>query len=195
MNKFLILLLLLIAIPIIFIMTSFEEKEKYSETDLVGQSAILKLGEDFVKEASLENPVSDEYRVLNELREITDAELLKELKVIDHTESEKIFNNGIKLSDDYNQISFDYSTEKLSDLEYLSKLLDLETKYRIYMTSIDSYIGDEDILVHKNSMLLEFEKINQDITILKNSIDVEAGWELKSEYDKYTKFLPSMFES
>ena len=95
----------------------------------------------------------------------------------------------------YNQVSFEYSTEKLSDLEYLSKLFDFQIKYQKYMTSIDSYIGEEDILIHKNSMTLELEKINQDIQILKNSMDLENDLELKSEYDKYKKFLPSMFES
>ena len=194
MNKSLILLPI-IAIPIIFIMFNSDEKEIYSETDFVGQSAILKVGEDFIKQASKENINSDDSHVLNELREITEAELLEEFKVPDHTESEKIFNNGIKLSDDYNQISFNYSTEKLSDMEYLSELLDFQIKYQKYMTAIDSYIGDEDIVIHKNSLTLELEKINHDIQILKNSIDLEHDLESKSEYDKYIKFLPSMFES
>ena len=99
MNKSLILLPL-IAIPILFIMFNTEEKATYSETDFVGQSAILKVGDDFIKQAAKENSLSDEYHTLNELREITEAELLEEFKVPDHTESEKIFNNGIKLSDD-----------------------------------------------------------------------------------------------
>lgn len=194
MNKFLILLPI-IAIPILFIIFNSEEKGLYSESDFVGQSAILKVGEDFIKRASIENPTLDEEHTLNELREITEAELLKEFKVPDHSESEKIFNNGLKLSDDYNQISFAYSTEKLSDLEYLSKLLDFQIKYQKYMTAIDSYIGDEDIVIHKNSMTQELEKINQDIQLLKNSIDVKGEWESQSEFDKYKKFLPSMFDS
>ena len=194
MNKSLILLPI-IAIPILFIMFNSEEKEIYSETDFVGQSAILKVGEDFIKQASLETIESDKEHTLNELREITEAELLKEFYVPDHTESEKIFDNGLKLSDDYNQVSFDYSTEKLTDLDYLPKLLDFQIKYQKYMTAIDSYIGDEDIVIHKNSMALELEKINQDIQQLKNSIGVERDLESKSEYDKYTKFLPSMFGS
>ncbi|MFQ5497066.1 MAG: hypothetical protein ACE5DU_04175 [Nitrosopumilus sp.] len=194
MNKSLILLPIIV-IPILFIMFNTEEKEIYSETDFVGQSAILKVGEDFINQATKEGSISDGTHVLNELREITETELLEEFKVPDHTKSEKIFNNGLKLSDNYNQISFEYSTEKLTDLEYLSKLLDFQIKYQKYMTAIDSYVGDEDILIHKNSMKLELEKINQDIQILKNSIDFEYDLESKSEYDKYAKFLPSMFES
>jgi len=170
-----------------------EEKTIYSDTDFVGQSAILKVGEDFIEQATKENSPSDDSHVLNELREITDAELLEEFKVPDPTESEKIFNNGIKLSDNYNQISFEYSTEKISDYEYLSKLLDFQIKYQKYMTAIDSYVGAEDILIHKNSMVLELKKINQDITILKNSMGVEGNLESGSEFDKYKKFLPSMF--
>lgn len=192
MNKSLILLPI-IAIPILFIMLHSEEKTIYSDTDFVGQSAILKVGEDFIEQATKENSPSDDSHVLNELREITDAELLEEFKVPDPTESEKIFNNGIKLSDNYNQISFEYSTEKISDYEYLSKLLDFQIKYQKYLTAIDSYVGAEDILIHKNSMVLELKKINQDITILKNSMGVEGNLESGSEFDKYKKFLPSMF--
>ncbi|BDQ30625.1 MAG: hypothetical protein K5798_10710 [Nitrosopumilus sp.] len=192
MNKSLILLPL-IAIPIIFILISPQDSKKYSELDLTGQDAILKVGEDFIKQASVE-PL-DQDHILNELREITEEEIRKETQIHDPTESEKIFTNGMKLSDDYNRISFEYSTEKLNVTEFFSKLLDFKIKYEKYMTAIDSYIGDEDILILKNSMVKEYEKINEQITLIKNSGTIDDEWESKTEFDKYKQYLPSMFDS
>lgn len=192
MNKSLFLLPL-IAIPIVLIMTSSQESERYSDLDLTGQDAILKVGEDFIKQATNETPNQD--RVLNELREITDEEIHKETQIRDPTESEMIFTNGMKLSDDYNRISFEYSTEKLNDTEFFSKLLDFKIKYEKYMTAIDSYIGNEDILVLKNSMVKEYEKINEQITLIKDSGTINDDWESQTEFDKYKKYLPSMFDS
>ncbi len=191
MNK-LLFLLPLIAIPILLVMT-MEEREKYSELELTGQSAILKVGEDFIEKASKEKPRED--HTLNELREITEEEIRKETQIPDLKESEKIFSNGMKLSDNYNQVSFNYSTEKISDDEYFSELLNFQIKYQKYMTAIDSYIGDEDILSLKHSLILEYEKINQDIILLKNSGTLDEEWQSQSKYDKYKEFLPSMFES
>lgn len=62
------------------------------------------------------------------------------------------------------------------------------------MTAIDSYIGDDDILSLKHSLILEYEKINQDIILLKNSGTLDEEWQSESKYDKYKEFLPSMFE-
>lgn len=190
MNK-LLFLLPFMAIPILLVMTN-QEGEKYSELELTGQSAILKVGEDFIEKASKEKPRED--HTLNELREITEEEIRKETQIPDLKESEKIFSNGMKLSDNYNQVSFDYSTEKISDDEYFSELLNFQIKYQKYMTAIDSYIGDEDILSLKHSLILEYEKINQDIILLKNSGTLDEEWQSESKYDKYKEFLPSMFE-
>ncbi|KAF6247070.1 hypothetical protein C6990_05145 [Nitrosopumilus sp. b3] len=190
MNK-LLFLLPLIAIPILLVMTN-QEGEKYSELELTGQSAILKVGEDFIEQASKEKP--QEVHTLNELREITEEEIRKETQIPDLKESEKIFANGMKLSDNYNQVSFDYSTEKIGDDEYFSELLNFQIKYQKYMTAIDSYIGDDDILSLKHSLMLEYEKINQDIILLKNSGTLDEKWQSQSKYDKYKEFLPSMFE-
>lgn len=190
MNKILFLLPL-IAIPILLVMT-MEEGEKYSELELTGQSAILKVGEDFIEKASKEKLQED--HPLNELREITEEEIRKETQIPDLKESEKIFSNGMKLSDNYNQVSFDYSTEKINDDEYYSELLNFQIKYQKYMTAIDSYIGDEDILSLKHSLMLEYKKINQNIILLKNSGTLNEEWQSESKYDKYKKFLPSMFE-
>ncbi len=126
-------------------------------------------------------------------REITAEEVLKETTLPDLKASEEILNNGIRLSTNYNQISYDYSAGKFVDQEYFSKLFDFRIKYEKYMTAIDSYIGDEDILIQKNSMIQELKEINQQITLLKNSESFEVEWELESQYDKYKKFLPTMF--
>ena len=190
MNK-LLFLLPLIGIPLLLVMTN-QEGEKYSELELTGQSAILKVGEDFIDQATKEK--SPEKHTLNELREITEEEIRMATKIPDLKESEKIFSNGMKLSDDYNQVSFDYSTEKISDDEYYSKLLNFQIKYQKYMTAIDSYIGDKDILDLKHSLMLEYEKITQDIISFKNSGTINEGWQSQSQYDKYKDFLPSMFK-
>ncbi len=189
--KKLLFLLPLIAIPVLLILTN-QEGEKYSELELTGQSAILKVGEDFIEQASKEKHVED--HTLNELREITEEEIRKATKIPDLKESEKIFANGMKLSDDYNKISFDYSTEKIDDDEYYSKLLNFQIKYQKYMTAIDSYIGDEDILDLKHSLALEYEQITLDIISLKNSGIITDEWQSQSEYDKYRDYLPSMFK-
>jgi competence protein ComGC len=193
MNNKSLFFLPLIAIPIIFILISPQDSKKYSELDLTGQDAILKVGEDFIKQASIET--LDQDHILNGLREITEEEIRKETQIHDPTESEKIFTNGMKLSDDYNRISFEYSAEKLNVAEFFSKLLDFKIKYEKYVTAIDSYIGDEDILVLKNSMVKEYKKINEQITLIKNSGTINDEWESQTEFDKYKKYLPSMFDS
>ncbi len=186
-----LLILSLIGIPIVFLSISdFQEKEVKTGPEL-GKASILEVGQEFIKQTSLGNPTEE--KILNELREITEEEVLLETQLPDLKASEEIMNNGISLSANYNQISYDYSVGKFNDKEYFSKLFDFRIKYEKYMTAIDSYIGDGDILILRNSMIQELEEINQQITLLKNSESFEEGWEPASEYDKYKKFLPSMF--
>jgi len=190
MNKWLIILPI-IAIPIIFLsMTSFEEKVTKTGPEL-GTASIIEIGEEFIRQTSSGNPTEE--RILNELRKITEEEVHLETQLPDLKSSEEILNNGIRLSAKYNQISYDYSAGKVGDEEYFSKLFDFRIKYEKYMTAIDSYIGKENILIQKNSMMQELKEINQQITLLKNSEGFEEGWELESQYDKYKKFLPTMF--
>ena len=186
-----IIIIFLIGTPFIFLsMNSFQEKEVNLGPEL-GKSSIMEVAEEFVKQTSFEN--ESEQRILNELREITEEEILKEFEIPDLEESEKILNNGIKLSAEYNQISYDYSLEKLSDQLYFSKLLDFRIKYEKYMTAIDSYIGEGEILIQKNAMMQELGEIDKQITLLKHSENVEENIEQITEYDKYKEFLPSMF--
>ena len=185
-----LLILSLIGIPIVFLsMSNFQEKEIKTGPEL-GKDSILEVGREFIKQASLENPTEE--NILGVFREITAEEVLKETKLPDLKASEEILNNGIRLSTNYNQISYDYSAGKFGDKEYFSKLFDFRIKYEKYMTAIDSYIGDEDILILRNSMIQELKEINQQITLLKNE-NIEEGWEPISQYDKYKKFLPTMF--
>lgn len=185
-----LLILLLIAIPIVFLsMSGFQEKEIKTGPEL-GKASIVEVGLEFIKQASLENPTEE--NILGMFREITAEEVLKETTLPDLEESKKIMDNGVRLSTNYNQISYDYSVGKFVDKEYFSKLFDLRIKYEKYMTAIDSYIGDEDILIQRNSMIQELKEINQQITLLKNE-SIEEGWEPISQYDKYKKFLPTMF--
>ncbi len=185
-----LLILPLIGIPIVFLsMNDFQEKEIKTGPEL-GTASIIAVGQEFIRQTSIGNPTEE--RSLNELREITEKEIRLETQLPDLKESEEIFNNGIILSADYYQTSLDYSARKIGDKEYFSKLFDFRIKYEKYMTSIDSYIGDKNILIQKNSMIQELKEINQQITLLKNK-SIEEEWEPISEYDKYKKFLPSMF--
>jgi len=186
-----LIILPLIAIPIIFlIMSSFEEKEIRTGPEL-GTASIIAVGQEFIRQTSLGEPT--EKTSMNELREITEKEIRLETQLPDLKKSEKIFDNGMRLSAEYNQISLDYSAEKIGDGEYFSKLFDFRIKYEKYMTGIDSYIGDEDILIQKNAMIQELKEINKQIILLKNSENFEEGWEQLSQYDKYKKYLPTMF--
>lgn len=186
-----LIILSLIAIPIIFlIMSSFEEKEIKTGLEL-GTASIIAVGQEFIRQTSLGEPIEE--TSLNELREITEKEIRLETQLPDLKKSEEIFDNGIRLSSEYNQVSLEYSAEKIGNKEYFSKLFDFRIKYEKYMTAMDSYIGDEDILIQENSMTQELKEINQQINILKNSESFEEGWEQASQYDKYKKFLPTMF--
>ena len=185
-----LLILPLIGIPIVFLSMNDSQENEIKIGPELGKASIIEVGQEFIKQTSLENPTEE--NILGMFREITAEEILKETKLPDLKESEKIMNNGIRLSANYNQISYDYSVGKFDDKEYFSKLFDFRIKYEKYMTAIDSYIGNEDILTLKNSMIQELKEINQQIALLKNN-SVEEGWEPISEYDKYKKFLPSMF--
>lgn len=186
-----LIILSLIAIPIIFlIMSSFEEKEIKIGPEL-GTASIIAVGQEFIRQTSLGEPIEE--TSLNELREITEKEIRLETQLPDLKKSEEIFDNGMRLSAEYNLVSLEYSAEKIGNKEYFSKLFDFRIKYEKYMTAMDSYIGDEDILIQKNSMTQELKEINQQINILKNSESFEEGWEQASQYDKYKKFLPTMF--
>ena len=186
-----IILLSLIGIPIIFLgMASSQEPEMTSDSGL-GTVSIIKVGEDFIKKTSSGN--STEENILGLFRDITEEEILKETALPNLADSEKIMNNGLHLTANYNQISYDYSVGKITDEKYFLKLLDFRIKYETYMTSMDSYIGDDDILILRNSMIEELKEINQQIIVLKNYQELADDWELVSEYDRYKKFLPSMF--
>lgn len=186
-----LIILPLIAIPIIFlIMSGFDEKEIKTGPEL-GTASIIAVGQEFIRQTSLGEPTEE--MSLNELREITEKEIRLETQLPDLKKSEEIFDNGIRLSSDYYQVSLEYSVEKIGENEYFSKLFDFRIKYEKYMTSIDSYIGDEDILIQKNSMTQELKEINNQINIIKNSKNFDEGWEQLSQYDKYKKYLPTMF--
>lgn len=186
-----LIILPLIAIPIIFlIMSGFDEKEIKTGPEL-GTASIISVGQEFIRQTSLGEPTEE--TSLNELREITEKEIRLETQLPDLKKSEEIFDNGIRLSSDYYQVSLEYSVEKIGENEYFSKLFDFRIKYEKYMTSIDSYIGDEDILIQKNSMTQELKEINNQINIIKNSKNFDEGWEQLSQYDKYKKYLPTMF--
>lgn len=186
-----IIIISLIGISVIFLSTnSFQEKDISSGVEL-GKSSIIEVAEEFARQTAFEKELYEEN--LNELLEISEESILKELQLPELEKNEKILNNGIKLSANYNQVSLDYSSKKLNDQEYFSKLFDFRIKYEIYMTAIDSYIGDGDILILKNSMVQELEEINQQISFLKGSENIDENVKHSSEFDKYKKFLPSMF--
>ena len=179
-----------VGIPLIFLNInglSNDELNHNSEID----TSILQIGEDFIKKMSLEN--STDERVLGTLRDITEAEILEEAKLPDLEIGEKIVNNGLRLSTNYNQIHYDYSMSKLTDTEYFLQLLDFRIKYEKYMTAIDSYVGSDNILPQKNSMMKELQEITHQIQIFESSKTFDSDWEQTSQYDKYKKFLPSMF--
>ena len=182
-----IILILLVAISTIVFGLSYENTTKHAKPEKI---SAIEMGQEFLNKTAINNSV--EKRILGELREITEQEILKEAEIPDMEENEQILYNGIKLSADYNQVSYEYSSEKISDVEYLAKLFDYKIKYEKYMTAVDSYIGEKDILIQRNSMIQELEEIKKQITLLRNSQNM-TEWEIKTEYEKYKKYLPSMF--
>ncbi|MCE9652508.1 MAG: hypothetical protein K8Q89_05565 [Nitrosarchaeum sp.] len=186
-----IFLLALIGIPLAFLSIYNVPGNGIHSDPNVEKSSILDMGQDFINQVAHEK--STEEHTLGMFKDITDEDVLKEKETPDLVASEKIQNNGIRLSTNYNQISLDYSGGKLTTDEYLEKLLDFKIKYEKYMTSMDSYIGSDDITIQRNSMIQELKDINQQILVLKSTKNAEDGWQLKSEYDQYRKLLPSMF--
>lgn len=186
-----IILVALIGIPLfVLYMYDFQSNTHTTDTDM-SKSSIVDIGYEFVKQASHDETTKE--NSLGNIMDITDRDIEKEKEIPDLSASEKIQNNGVRLSTSYNQASYDYLAGKILAEEYFLKLLDYKIKYEKYMTAIDSYIGKEDITIQKNSMVQELNEINQQINTLKSSKNSEDGWEAKSEYEKYRKLLPSMF--
>lgn len=186
-----IILIAVVGIPLfVLYIYDFQSNTHTGDVDM-SKSSILNVGREFVNQVSPEETTRE--NTLGVLLEITDKDILKEKEIPDLSASENIQNNGVRLSASYNQASYDYSTGKTPVDEYFLKLLDFKIKYEKYMTAIDSYIGNDDIIIQKNSMKQELEEINQQINTLKRSENFEDGWETKSEFDKYKKLLPSMF--
>ncbi|WP_299293156.1 hypothetical protein [Nitrosopumilus sp.] len=189
MKKWLFLVPMLV-LPIILIST-LQSEEQSGTSPQLGTSSILAVGESFVQLNSNDN--STEEKILGTFREITEEEILEESRLPDLEKSQLIFENGIRLSANYNQISYDYSNDKFSDFEYLGKLTDFRIKYEKYLTAIDAYIGKEDILVQKNSMIIELDEINKQIVLLKNSENILGHPDFSQQNDKFKKLLPPMF--
>jgi len=186
-----IILMAVIGIPLfVLYMYNFQSDVHTADTDM-SESSVLDVGREFVKQASREEIAKE--NTLGIFMEITNKDMLKEKEILDISVSEKIQNNGIRLSSSYNQASFDYSNGKLSPEEYFFQLLNFKIKYEKYMTALDSYVGEDDIIIQKNSMMQEFKEINQQINTLKSSENFKDGWETKPEFDSYKKLLPSMF--
>ena len=186
-----IILIAVVGIPLfVLYIYDFQSNTHTGGVDM-SKSSILNVGREFVNQVSPEETTRE--NTLGVLLEITDKDILKEKEIPDLSASENIQNNGVRLSASYNQASYDHSTGKTPAEEYFLKLLDFKIKYEKYMTAIDSYIGNDDIIIQKNSMKQELEEINQQINTLKRSENFEDGWETKSEFDKYKKLLPSMF--
>jgi hypothetical protein len=186
-----VFLLALIGIPLVFFSIYNIPGNGIKSVPTVEKSSILDMGQDFINKVTHEK--STEGHTLGMFEDITDEDVLKEKETPDLLASEKIQNNGIRLSTSYNQVSLDYSGGKLTPDEYLTKLLDFKIKYEKYMTAMDSYVGSEDITIQRNSMIQELKDINQEISVLKSTKNTEDGWQTKSEYDQFRKFLPSMF--
>lgn len=190
MKKWLFLVPILV-LPIILILTLQSEEQSAITGPQLGTSSILAVGESFVQLNSNDN--STEEKILGTFREITEEEILKESRLPDLEKNELILENGIRLSANYNQVSYDYSNEKFSDFQYLDKLMDFRIKYEKYLTAVDAYIGKEDILVQKNSMIIELDEINEQIVLLKNSENILGHPDFSEQNDKFKKLLPPMF--
>lgn len=183
------ILLVLVGIPIVYLsLNDFEEKPSKSGPEL-GKSSIMEVGQEFIDNASVEN--SSEPR-LDTFLELTEEEIIRIFRLPDLERGEEIMNLGIRLSTQYNQGSFDYSSGRITDADYYKILFNLRENYEAYLTFSDSYVGKGDILNQKKSMIQELEKIDEQLTLLKNSEKFEIPKYL-SENDKYKKFLPAMF--
>lgn len=173
---------------IVFSVFSFQEKED-KRGPVLGEVSIMEVMLAFIETASFKEK---ENKML--LRDITveEQEILEVLKLPNLERNEKMIEFGVRISTQYNQASLDYSSENIRDNEYYTKLYNLRDYYQAYMTFTDSYIGEGDVLIQKKSMMQELIKIEEQINILKFSENIYDD-EQTSEFDKYQRFLPSMF--
>jgi len=183
-----ITLLVIIGIGVIvFSIFSFQEKEDQSGP-VLGEASIMEVMMAFIE------TISKEEKNINPLKEITDEEkeILEALKLPNLERNEKMINFGVRISTQYNQASLDYSSGNIRDNEYYTNLYNLRDYYLAYMTFTDSYIGEGDVLIQKKSMIKELIEIEEELTLLEVSKNIydEKG---TSEFEKYDKFLPSMF--
>jgi len=184
-----ITLLVIIGIGVIvFSVFSFQEKENQSGP-VLGEASIMEVMMAFIVTVSNEE---NEKNV--KLKGITmeEQEILNALKLPNLERNEKMINFGVRISTQYNQASLDYSSGNIRDNEYYTNLYNLRDYYLAYMTFTDSYVGEGDVLIQKKSMIKELIKIEEELTLLEFSENIHDE-EHTSEFDKYDKFLPSMF--
>ena len=184
-----ITLLVIVSIGVIvFSVFSIQEKED-KRGPVLGEASIMEVMLSFIESASIEE---NENTIT--LRNITveEQEILDALKLPNLERNEKIIEFGVRISTQYNQASLDYSSGNIGDNEYYTKLYNLRDYYQAYMTFTDSHIGEGDVLIQKKSMIQELIKIEEQINFLKFSENIYDDKQ-SSGFDKYEKFLPSMF--
>lgn len=175
----------------VFLSGTFQEnKEKFS-SKLNEESSTLEIGKEFISLASNNQIAEYKGRMLGNVIDIDEVKVLNDARSF--ANNEEILERGVRLTDAYNRIVYEFSAERISYKDYIIKVYEYRIKYEKFMTAINSYIGKEDILVLKNSMLKELNDMKFQIREFENSRAPENDWELISEYDKYRKFLPSMF--
>jgi len=174
---------------IVFSVFSFQEKED-NRGPVLGEASIMEVMLAFIETSS-----NDENKNMDALKEITEEEqeIIYALKLTNIERNEKMIEFGVKISTQYNQESLDYSSGRITDNEYYTKLYNLRDYYQAYMTFTDSYIGEGDVLIQKKSMIQELIEIEKQINLLKFSENI-YGDEQVSRFDKYKKLLPSMFK-
>ena len=185
-----ILLLVIIGIGVIvFSVFSFQEKEDM-RGPVLGEASIMEVMLAFIETVS-----NNENKNIGALREITveEQEILDTLKLPELERGEKMIEFGVKISTQYNQESLDYSSGRITDNKYYTKLYNLRDYYHAYMTFTDSYVGEGDVLIQKKSMIQELIEIEKQINLLKFSENIYDE-EQALGVDKYKKLLPSMFK-
>jgi len=174
---------------IVFGIFSFQEKED-TRGPVLGEASIMEVMLAFIESAS-----NNENKNIDALREITteEQEIFYALKLPNLERNEKIIEFGVKISTQYNQESLDYSSGRITDNEYYTKLYNLRDYYQAYMTFADSYIGEGEGLIQKKSMIEELIEIEEQINILKFSENIYDSEQVLG-FEKYKKLLPSMFK-
>lgn len=174
---------------IVFSIFSFQEKEDLSGP-VLGEASIMEVILAFIESAS-----NDENKNIDALREITieEQEIFYALKLPKLERNEKIIEFGVKISTQYNQESLDYSSGRITDNEYYTKLYNLRDYYQAYMIFADSYIVEVDDLIQKNSMIKELIEIEKQINLLKFSENIYDDEQVLG-LDRYKKLLPPMFK-